>query len=122
MALGGEETPGLGPPFLRSVPERQQGLAASGGVAGPGDRQNVLRREVLATRTRWLGERAVGARVATERGDRDEHLRAEGDGAAPALVPEAPGVVEERSGIAQPVEVLDGELSVSRRVTHWLGI
>ena len=61
---------------LGLVAEREERLAASRRRARPRDREHlVLGHERAFAATRWARERAVAADVATERRQRDEHLR-----------------------------------------------
>ena len=86
--LLGQECSRLWPPILGPIAKGEQGLGAPGLIPGLGHRQHLVGLEVDATGAGWLGKRAIGAAVPTQRGQRDEHLAAVGDSSPVALVAE----------------------------------
>ena len=71
-------------------------------IAGLGNRQYLFGLEIHPACAWWLGERAVGAHVATQGGERDEHLAAVGDDPAAPLVTEPLRLLEQRRRIDSP--------------------
>ncbi len=113
-----EELPGLGPAILRPVSEREEGLRAVVGFAGSGDPKHLIRCEVLATRPRWLGERAIRACVVAESREGNEHLAAVGDGSSLALVAQPRGLDEEGRRIAATCHELGRQLGIRTWKRH----
>ena len=93
---------GLLPAGLRAVPQREEGLLAAQGRAVAGDLKNLVRAQERAVQPpRHRDERAVGAPVPAEPGQRDEYLARVGDDARAARggqprVTHPPGVPEQR--------------------------
>ena len=72
----GEPPGGFLVPELGPLAQREQRLVTSDGSARPRDREDLVDREVRRTDpSRGSSERAVPARIATQVGQRDEHLR-----------------------------------------------
>ena len=76
----GKRLAGGGVAQLGLVAQREQRLLAAGGLAGAGDLEHRIRREVVRLALiRRAGEGAVVAHVAAEPRQRDEHLLGEAD-------------------------------------------
>ena len=88
---------GRGVPLLGALAEREQRLVAARRLAGPGDLQDLLGREVgRLDPSRGRGEGAVAAPVAAQAGQGDEHLGG-------VRHPTAVGQVPHRRGLAHEV-------------------
>ena len=62
-------------PQLGPIAQREQRLAATRCLSGPGNRQHFVRVEIsLASPTRRGGERAIVADITAQPGQRNEHL------------------------------------------------
>ena len=102
VAVRVQPVPGLGPPVLRLVAQREQGFLAAEGGPLAGDGQDLIRFQVEAVQpVRHGRERAVTAAVPAEPGQRDEDLARVRDDSRPlrgleAGVPGAAGVAEQR--------------------------
>ncbi len=102
VTSGGEELPGLGPPLLGTVTQREQGLGARRGITGSGDSQDFVGLEIDPSGTGWLGEGAVAAAIDTECRERDEDLAAVGDDPSLALVSQSGGMRESGPSSTDP--------------------
>ena len=82
-----QPVPGHRVTLLGLLAQGEEGLVATGRLPGPGDREDLLGRQVGRGQPgRRLGEGAVATAVAAQHGQRDEDLGREGDPPAVCLV------------------------------------
>ena len=86
--------PGGRIPVFGAFTQGEQGLVTTGVPPGPGDGQYLVEREIGGGHPgRGLGEGAVATAVPAQHGERDEHLRGEGDPVAMGRVADAAGLL-----------------------------